>query len=183
MNTKNNRKTKLTKQIFQDTLLDLLLENHISEISVKKLCEKADMNRSTFYTHYQNQVELLKEIETKTYTEVQDLIMAGIRPNQKTDSILIFETLLNYIKENKKVFLVLLGQNGSDDFQTKLMELTQQAHDLRGVTPAIRDSWQLAYVRLYRVTGCTKVIETWVQEECQRPVSEIAKLLVTLSSE
>lgn len=183
MNTKNNRKAKLTKQLFHATLIDLLLENHISEISIKKLCETADLNRSTFYTHYENQIELLKEIETDVYTDVSNLIMSGIHPNQKTDSILIFEKLLSYIKSNQKVFLVLLGQNGSDDFSQKLMELTQQAHDLRGVNPAILSTWQLTYARIYRVTGCAKVIENWLQDSCEQSIEEMAKLLITLSAE
>lgn len=183
MNTKNNRKARLTKQIFHETLIDLLLENHISEISIKKLCEAADLNRSTFYSHYENQIELLKEVEDEVYAEVSNLIMSGVHPNQKTDSVLIFEKLLSYIKLNQKVFLVLLGQNGSEDFSQKLMELTQQAHDVRGINPAILSKWELTYVRIYRVTGCAKVIENWLQEGCKQSVEEMAKLLITLSAE
>ena len=183
MNTKNNRKSKLTRKIFQETLLDLLQANHITEISVKRLCEEADMNRSTFYSYYQNQMDILKEIEETTYADVKSFIMAGIHPNKKTDSTLIFEQLLNYIKDNKKLFLILLGQNGSDDFQLKLLELTEYASDVRGVNPVYKTNWKATYVRMYRIAGCTKVIEKWVQNGCVESVSELAKLLITLSAE
>lgn len=98
MNTKNNRKSKLTRKLFQDTLLELLRDNHISEISVKGLCQAADLNRSTFYAYYQNQMDILREIEESTYADVHSFIMSGIHPDRKTESERIFVQLLNYIK-------------------------------------------------------------------------------------
>lgn len=183
MNTKNNRKSKMTRKIFQDTLLELLRDNHISEISVKGLCQAADLNRSTFYAYYQNQMDILREIEESTYADVHSFIMSGIHPDRKTESERIFVQLLNYIKEKQSLFLILLGQNGSADFQNKLMELTEQASDVRGINPAVKSSWKEIYVRLYRIAGCTRVIESWIRQGCAQPVEEMAKLLIALSAE
>lgn len=183
MNIKDNRKSKMTKKIFQETLIELLQNNHITEISVKKLCEEADLNRSTFYVHYGNQMDILKEIEEETYREVESFIMSGVRRDKKTDSLGIFKQLLRYIRDNAKVFLVLLGQNGSEDFQQKLMELTKAANQYIGVDPKVIANKKVNYMRIYRVAGCTKVIENWIQQDFDQTTDELAQLLIHLNAE
>ncbi len=60
---KENRKTKYTQMVLQDALMELMAEKSISKITIKELCEKADINRTTFYAHYTDQNDLLHEIE------------------------------------------------------------------------------------------------------------------------
>ena len=181
MNTKNNRKSRMTKRIFHETLLSLLQTHHIAEISVKGLCEAADLNRSTFYAYYQNQMDILREIEEMTYKDVEKLLLSGINSDGSADSTKIFETLLQYILENSKLFRILMGQNGSQDFQEKLMELTEAANQYRKVDPASASGDNSHYVRCYRVAGCTRVIEEWIRSGFNRSVQDIAKLLIHLS--
>lgn len=53
MNTKNNQRTRLSKILLKNALMDLLGEKgSVTKISVRELCERADLNRSTFYAHY-----------------------------------------------------------------------------------------------------------------------------------
>ena len=64
MNTKNNQRTRLSKMMLKNALLDLLREKGmITKISVRELCERADLNRSTFYAHYSEPKQLLAEVE------------------------------------------------------------------------------------------------------------------------
>ena len=59
---KIDRRVKLTILILKDALIKAMLNTHISKISVKQLCEMADVNRSTFYAHFQDQYHLLESI-------------------------------------------------------------------------------------------------------------------------
>ena len=53
MNIKNNQRTRLSKILLKNALMDLLGEKgSVAKISVRELCERADLNRSTFYAHY-----------------------------------------------------------------------------------------------------------------------------------
>lgn len=182
MNTSNNRRSALTKKIFQETLIELLQSNHISEISVKKLAGAADMNRSTFYAHYQNQMDVLRELEEETYERVQSFMMSGLQPAGNADSLMIFKQLLQFIRENAKLFLVLLGQNGSQDFQQKLMELTEEAAASGGYRRKQNDA-RFYYTKIYRIAGCTRVIEEWIIRDFDQPINALAKQLIALSSE
>ena len=50
---KENRKIKYTKKVLSESLIELLKTKHISEITITELCENADINRTTFYRHYE----------------------------------------------------------------------------------------------------------------------------------
>ena len=66
MNTKNNQRTRLSKILLKNALMDLLGEKgSVAKISVRELCERADLNRSTFYAHYSEPKELLEEVENE----------------------------------------------------------------------------------------------------------------------
>ena len=50
-----------TALLMDEALIKLLAEKDIEFISVKEICEKAGVNRSTFYLHYETIGELLEE--------------------------------------------------------------------------------------------------------------------------
>ena len=47
-----SRRTRYTRRAMQDALIDLMRERPLGSITIKALCEQADVNRSTFYAHY-----------------------------------------------------------------------------------------------------------------------------------
>ena len=57
-----NRRTQMTRQLFRDSLIELLQSKTFQKITVKEICEHADLNRTTFYLHYTDQEQLLDEI-------------------------------------------------------------------------------------------------------------------------
>ena len=61
-----SRRTRYTRRAMQDALIELLRDQPLGSITVKALCERADVNRSTFYAHYASIEELLHDIEDET---------------------------------------------------------------------------------------------------------------------
>ena len=49
---------------FNKALLSLLEKKPFEYITISEICEKAEVNRSTFYLHYENTSDLLKETTT-----------------------------------------------------------------------------------------------------------------------
>ncbi len=62
---KENRKVRYTKRVIRESLRELLAEKPLSRITVKELVEQADINRSTFYAHYETLPALIEEIEVE----------------------------------------------------------------------------------------------------------------------
>ncbi|MFR9208180.1 MAG: TetR/AcrR family transcriptional regulator [Lachnospiraceae bacterium] len=62
MKTTDHR-TRVTKMLIRKAFTDLLKQKPIQSISIKELCESAGINRGTFYSHYSDIYDLLKQIE------------------------------------------------------------------------------------------------------------------------
>ena len=96
MNTPNNRRSLATEECLNNTLMALLKDKELADISVTELCEAAGIDRSTFYAHYEDVFALgnacAADIE-KRLSEVSHFA---------DDFAWVFE----YIKDNPEVFSV-----------------------------------------------------------------------------
>ena len=61
-----SRRTQYTRRALRDALIELLADKPLARITVRELCERADVNRSTFYAHYPDLDSLLRDIEEDT---------------------------------------------------------------------------------------------------------------------
>ena len=57
--TKNNRRSQMTERLIQDSLINLLQHQSLDEITVTAVCKAADINRGTFYAHYEDVKDFL----------------------------------------------------------------------------------------------------------------------------
>ena len=60
---KENRKTKYTRTVIKDSFFELLKDKPFGRITVKEITEHADINRATFYAHYRDCNDLMREVE------------------------------------------------------------------------------------------------------------------------
>ena len=58
---KNKSKYFNTAILFDEALIQLLEKKDIEYITIKEICNKAGVNRSTFYLHYENINDLVEE--------------------------------------------------------------------------------------------------------------------------
>ena len=59
---KTDRRSVYTRNVIKDSLLSLLAEKDLADISISELCREAEINRGTFYLHYDNTSEVLDEL-------------------------------------------------------------------------------------------------------------------------
>jgi len=176
---KIDHRVRLTKQLIRESLIELMREMPISRISVKKLCEAADINRSTFYAHYDNPYDLLSQIQKDTISELAEYLSHDIISGQPELSIQVLSKILEYAKENSELFKVLLSKNGDFTFQSDIMRLAQERtiDDLRKKNLGKRTT---EYLQLFITTGAINVIEKWMQDGMPESTQEIAELCLTL---
>ena len=64
MNTPNNKKRKKSQEQIEKVFLQLIQKKNIDEISVSTICDKANLNRSTFYSNYIDIYDLAEKNKT-----------------------------------------------------------------------------------------------------------------------
>ncbi|MBR1413881.1 MAG: TetR/AcrR family transcriptional regulator [Bacilli bacterium] len=122
MKVKNvNSSSRKTENIIKETFAMLMKEKHeLNNITVTELVTRANITRSSFYTHYDSIYDLAREIQDETL----DFLMAG------TDEIhdlaglnAYFDKVIKHLKENETFYRMLLASDEPLLFTNKLNKL------------------------------------------------------------
>lgn len=129
-----------TAKKMDKALISLLEEKTFEYITISEICKRAGVNRSTFYLHYENTVDLLDEtvrfllndflayfnVDTKNITKkFKESPLDEL--NFITDDYL--HPYLSYIKDNKKVFSNVLLHSVSFGFNDIFQRLYKDIFD------------------------------------------------------
>lgn len=172
MKEKTDRRVKYTKALLKEALVELLKDRHISKISVTALCEAADVNRSTFYAHYTDQFDLLRQVEGEVIANLKSFLEQYVDDRMPiTEQNL--KGLLEYAKSNADLFTVLLGENCDHAFHYDLMELVK----LIPFQYSAQES-QKEYLLTFAINGCISVLYKWLVEGRKETPEEMANLVL-----
>ena len=64
-----DRRTEYTKKVIRDAVFKLNRKRSLGDITVKEICEEADVNRATFYRNYIDIFDLYEKIEEELTAE------------------------------------------------------------------------------------------------------------------
>lgn len=164
MEEKLDRRQKYTRLVLKESLLKLLEQKTISTVTVKEICKQADINRSTFYTHYKDQFDLLDKIEEEIIADLYHYL-DRYQSNLEDESIQMVEKLLDYIEDNKHTFQILLNKNADPAFEKRLKDTAQHfmIHNWMREQPV--DKQVSMYLSTFVVSGAIHVIKNWIDHD------------------
>lgn len=179
MNTKNNQRTKLSKLLMKNAFMDLLKEKgSVNKISVRELCERAELNRSTFYAHYNEPKDLLNEIETELLQATENHLKHIVKENDEGAHKYIL-SFLKYIKENDKQFRTLLIDSVDPDFRSRFMQqsIIHFFINLQVELPKELEQYIFSYI----LNGSTGIILQWMRSDYSVDENAIVGLLFSIN--
>ena len=175
---KEDRRIKYTKSLLKEALIRQMHTQHIRMISVKSLCDLADVNRSTFYAHYTDPSDLLHQIEEELLGNLKAYLESQNRPDEQAMSLQVLEWILEYLKENAPLCKVLLSENCDLAFQKDVMDLAQVIFVQMNSS---MDQRTQEYLSLYSVTGCIRVIQKWLHDDMFESPAQISALIMHMT--
>lgn len=181
MEKKPDRRAKYTRMMLRQSLIALMETQPVNKISVKALCERADVNRGTFYTHYRDPETLLQSMENELY----DGIMASLEKHGKqiATMALVLE-VLSCVSANIDLCRVLFSPYGDDAFLKRVMYVAHDA-SIRSWRAALPDADPntLEYAYAFIANGSLGVLRHWVAQKEPEPPQTIARVIEQLAAE
>lgn len=184
---KNESKYFNTAVKMDQAFLALLEQREFAYITVKEICEKAGVNRSTFYLHYETLEDLLSE--SVEYMNEQflaymkqdaEVFMTRIRECPLSELYLItpmyLTPYLNYIKEHKHLFLTATKNANA-------LRLEDSYNNLfHFVFLPILERYQVPdesrnYMMAFYVQGLMAIITQWLKNDCKDTVEQIIDVM------
>lgn len=172
----DSRRVKMTKKILKDSLLEMLENQNIEKISIRALCELADINRSTFYKYYSSQYDLLREMENDLLQQVKDSFSkTPLNPSPEQHLV----NNLTYMKDHLKLLKVLIKSNVDENFQEELLGLPVL---LEWLQPLMRDysETEFSYLKTLFLYGGYHIFVQWIENDCKETPQELSRILISL---
>ena len=112
------------RETIKESFWRLYRDRPFEKISVKEVCEGANINKTTFYYHFQDLRVVLDEIEEDSLPlEAPQMIAALVRPVAKED---IVSTFIGNMGERFERYCLLLSSKGDPDFAKRAKQIMTQ---------------------------------------------------------
>ena len=170
-----------------EAFLELIEKKDFAYITVKEICEKAGVNRSTFYLHYETVGDLLAESaqhiidEFVTCMPHDTIEFLEKLPNRPLEELYLITPeyltpYLTYIKEHLRIFKASVEQSSTlrmiDAYQKLNRHVFVPILNRFGVPPEDQN-----YVLQFHIDGLMAIINEWIKGDCKDSIEHIVSVM------
>ena len=184
---KSESKYFATAVKMDEALIALLEKKDFAYITVKEICEKAGVNRSTFYLHYETIQDLLEEstqhiidqfVEFMPQDTVEFLERLPDRPLEELYLITpeYLKPYLNYVKEHRRIFRTTVEQAAT----LRMVEAYEGLN--RHILIPILERFRVSpndreYMMAFYISGLMAIIREWLKNDCEDSVEHVISVI------
>ena len=185
MGEKQDRRVRKSKEALKNSLIELMEDKSVNNITVKELVTKADLNRSTFYNYYSDIPDMLNKLEEELYKEFLKTIESHIEKCKKNNDISkmaheFIEDMCNVVKDNYDFCQCIFSKNGDLNFLFELEEMVENHLREQFKENFDKKVKSLTYIYSFIKSGFIGVLKTWMKGGCKESSKEIADLIYNL---
>ncbi len=180
MNRKDNARSRRSREAIRTALIDLLEKQELSELTVAQLCRQANVNRSTFYAHYQDLWDVMEELEEQMDQELlsqfQWVVDAQSAMLEKRSFLITCQQIARHPAFNR----ARLNNPSISSRKAEMGMIYIMEHVVAPYANSMNNSHLLPYYMTFGRAGCVAVIRQWLENDCRESPEEIAEILHTM---
>ena len=173
MEKREDRRVGMTKRMLKDAMTEMLRETDIYHVSIRELCQRADVNRTTFYKHYGSPYDLLADMENDLLKFLSKTIM-----EHAAEPARIIETACEYLESHLEFGRLIINNNVDPLFPQKLFSLAVVREAALKRFAGQQDEMMLDYLYNYITYGAYRIICVWLNKEQREPPNQLAQILI-----
>ena len=170
---------KKTKASLKKAMIDFILnDKDYMNISIKEICDKANINRRTFYLHYKHIGELVLDIQDDLSIDFYERTKQYDHLKQVKEVVTEFFYLLNSNPLHEKITLNPVLDNFREKMRLKTMEKLNETNNL-SLMETFDDLKQKIIARFYNQT-CVYAFREWLNLGKKAPLDEVIEFVTGL---
>lgn len=162
---KENQRVRLSKQLLKNALIDLLQIKPLHKVSITEICEKAELNRTTFYKYYTDEYTLFTDIEK----DISELIRKTLAENNGE----ALRIVLSVFKDNPKISKALFVNNTDDNFPQRLFSLPEIRQSMKQSVKREIDKDEFDKLSFFLYNGIYDLLKQWINNDFDTPVQDL----------
>lgn len=172
MDLRKDRRVLYTKKILHEALFSLLNEKELSEITITELCKTADVNRNTFYRHYNIPMDILLEIED----DVFEKLSVVLRKSTNMDDVILLSCQL--LESDKQMSKIVFTKADGSGILSRILRSVRNNFPVENqieLTAEVKPFAEMAYQ--FGEKGSIAVIKNWIENDFSIPAESIAQII------
>ena len=176
MEKKVDRRVIKTRRQLKKGLAALMKEKSVNQIAVKELVEEVDINRSTFYLHFKDIQDLLREIEENMEAQIKRAIEEHPIVSGNENAFYFIEDMFRVLDEEREISKALIGPNGDMGFIHRIERIIKENSrgTLEKMFPGKKED--LKYFYAFCLSGCLGLVKVWLNEGEEKSPEEMAQM-------
>lgn len=175
MNTKNNQRYRDMDIYMKAAMLELMQTMPFEKITVKSICQKAGVNRGTFYSHYADINDMLENLEE--YLS-EDLLLLVEDWSHNENEYSAFFPYLQYIKKHHYAYQTILSNRKTLPIKKSFRPLSDRFILPRCKVLGINNEEEITYYNICFEAGITMVLRHWIETGCEMSENEMNQILL-----
>lgn len=170
---------RYTKMVIQESFVSTLKEKPLTKITVKELCEKAEINRATFYKYYEDVYDLLYQIECGLLDDLKSAMQASLKSGREKTLVHILEK----VKNNTELYTTLFSKNGDANFPLEIFKTCYSllSDNMSKLFPQYNQT-QRGWVYTYIAQGSSGILSYWIADGMTESPKEVAAFIESMIS-
>jgi AcrR family transcriptional regulator len=180
---KEDGRVRYTKMRIRSAFYELAKQNEYDKITVTAVCNKAEINRATFYKHYLDIPDLIDKLQEEAIEKLINRLDVATKSN--IDDFLI--DLLKQVKENTSAngSLSLFTQASATSFTSKVSRIiySKFSEIIKSDIPK-SSTLDQDMIFVYIAGGCAGIIDYWAKtgfKEDEKELSQKLRLMANLT--
>lgn len=163
---KRDKRLVRTKKAIITALIEMLTEKELSEITVTELTERAEINRKTFYLHYNRIEDIISDFGEDVLSYTENVLRTHIEKYGRIDIAVLFEAVNTAITDNLEFFKMFVRSGAYHIFISTRLR-SEYIKSLRASLAIYFNGGMLLspFVMEFIVSGVTSVYIRWLETD------------------
>lgn len=157
----------------QDSLLALLKQKPIDQISIKEICDAAELSHMTFFRRFSSKEDLFQHIATQEVRNLLELGQAAMTAKAPSSS----PSMCAYVQGQRELWKTLLTGGAATVMREEFMRISAEIAETRGrMNPWLPVDLAVPFV----ASGIFELLAWWLRQPDDYPVENVVTLLDAL---
>lgn len=167
-----DRRIRKSKNALKKAMFFFMQRKDISKITIRELCEEADVNRSTFYSNYGSISDLIKDLHKDLFDEMfykNYLVYKNSEPHSIQSNLIL--QMLHYVEKNKDQIVILFSNNENNQFEQNLLSFFMDTLNITSL------NYMESYPFIYHTMAFLTLLRTWINDRYPCNAEELCRII------
>lgn len=175
---RRNKNALRSRRLIIDAYIKLLETYSANKITVTKIVEVADLNRSTFYAHFTNPSDVFAAIEEDLMNQFMTLLDQVQLEHILEQPLPLVTEIANFVNSNRELYVKLINNNRESTFLEKLKELfIEQMMSDKETLRRFSDRKTLDINLRFLAGGYIEILRDWFMGNQDLQIDELSEII------